>query len=131
MGLFNNIFGNKKSSGKETEGGLAWILLTSLEQLDDIEQKSTSRTQIIFKHSTTCGISRMVLNTFEKNPVLQGDVFDLYFLELQSYRALSNEITQKFNVVHQSPQLLIVKNGKTVAHESHAGITEMDLGKYL
>ncbi len=127
MGLFNNIFGSKKSNGKEIGKQLPWIPLTSLEQLDEIVKKSTSRTQVIFKHSTTCGVSRMVLNMFEKNPILQEDGLDLYFLDLHRHREISNEIAQKFQVLHQSPQLLVVKNGQTIAHGSHGGINGIDL----
>lgn len=130
MGIFKSIFGSDKSNGKETGKQLQWIPLITLEQLDDIEHKSASKTQVIFKHSTTCGISRMVLNMFEKNPLLQEDSFDLYFLDLQRYREVSNEIVQKFQVLHQSPQLVIIKNGQMVAHSSHGGITEIDLGDY-
>lgn len=131
MGLFNTIFGSNKSNEKETGKQLPWIPLAALEQLDEIEHRSASRTQVIFKHSTTCGVSRMVLKMFEKNPVLYEDSFDLYFLDLHRYREVSNEIAQKFQVFHQSPQLLVIKNGQTVAHGSHGGINEIDLGAYM
>jgi|SRR5680860_206375 len=131
MSLFDNIFGSKKSNGKKNEEKLPWIPLTSLEQLEEIEQKSASRPQAIFKHSTTCGVSRMVLNLFEKNPILQEGSLDLYFLDLHRHREISNEIAQKFQILHQSPQLLVIKNGKTVAHGSHGGITEINLDAYV
>lgn len=131
MGLFGNIFGSKKSDGKETKRQIPWIPLTEMGQLDEIETSSASRPQLIFKHSTTCGVSRMVLNMFEKNPLLQEDGVDVYFLDLHSYRKISDEIAHKFQVRHQSPQLLVVKANETVAHASHGGITEIDLGDYL
>ncbi len=111
---------------------LPWIPLKSSEQLEEIQQKSASRPQVIFKHSTTCGVSRMVLNLFEKNYILQEPTSrDLYFLDLHRHREISNEIAQKFQVLHQSPQLLVIKNGQTVAHASHGGITEIDLKAYV
>ncbi len=131
MGLFNTIFGSKKSNRKETGKQLPWIPLTTLEQLDEIEKNSVSRTQVIFKHSTTCGVSRMVLNMFVKNPILQEDTLNLYFLDLHRHREISNEVARKFQVLHQSPQLLVVKSGQTVAHGSHGGINEIDLEKYV
>lgn len=131
MGLFNIIFGSNKGNGKESEERSPWIMLTSLEQLDLIAQKSTARTQIIFKHSRTCGVSRMVLNIFQKNPVFQQNSFDFYFLDLHPHRDISNEIARKFQVQHQSPQLLIIRNGQTVAHDSHGGINDIDLGRYV
>ncbi|WP_373519117.1 bacillithiol system redox-active protein YtxJ [Pricia sp.] len=131
MGLFGNIFGSKKSDGKETREKVPWIPLTSLEQLEEIERKSASRPQVVFKHSTTCGVSRMVLNMFEKNPILKEDSLDLYFLDLHRYREISNEISQKFQLLHQSPQLLIIKNGETIAHGSHGGIADINLGDFV
>ncbi|MDT7830675.1 bacillithiol system redox-active protein YtxJ [Pricia sp. S334] len=131
MGLFNSIFGSKKNNGNATGRQLPWIPLTSLEQVDDIAKKSASRTQIIFKHSTTCGISRMVLNRFEKNPLLKEGGLDLYFLDLHQHRELSNKIAQRFQVLHQSPQLLVIKEGRAVDHGSHGGITTIPLKDYL
>jgi len=56
---------------------------------------------------------------------------DLYYLDLLSYREVSNETGYKFQVIHQSPQLLIIKNGVAVAHASHGGISEVDLEKFV
>ncbi|MGB7395418.1 MAG: bacillithiol system redox-active protein YtxJ [Pricia sp.] len=131
MGFLDTLFGSKKDDSKEQKKSIPWIGLTSLEQLDDIEQKSSSRPQLIFKHSTTCGISRMVLNMFEKNPLLQEDSVDLYFLDLHRHRNISNEIAQKYQVLHQSPQLLVIKHSQTMAHASHGGITEVKLEEYI
>ncbi len=131
MGLFDNIFGTKKSNEKKYAEKLPWIPLNSSEQLEEIQKKSASRPQIIFKHSTTCGVSRMVLNLFEKKYILQETSDDLYFLDLHRHREISNQIAQKFQVLHQSPQLLVIKNGQTVAHASHGGITEIDLEAYV
>lgn len=131
MGLFNNMFGGKNDEEKKIQKTIPWIALTSLGQLEEIVQKSNSRAQVIFKHSTTCGISRMVLNMFTQNYGLAGVQLDFYFLDLHSYRDVSNEVGYKFQVLHQSPQLLVIKNGVTVAHESHGAITEIDLNQYI
>lgn len=131
MGFFKSIFGGRNDNAKEEESRVPWIPLTNSEQLEDMEGKSVSRPQLIFKHSTTCGVSRMVLQLFEKNPLLQEDRFDLYFLDLHRHRGVSDEIAQRFGVLHQSPQLLVIKNRETVAHASHGGITEIGLGEFL
>mgnify|MGYP000400551568 CR=1 FL=1 len=131
MGLFNNLFGGKNGGEKKEVKQIPWIALTSLAQLDEINQNSNSKTQVIFKHSTTCGISRMVLNMFTESYGLSDNQMNLYFLDLHSYRDISNEVGYKFQVMHQSPQLLIVKNGTTVAHASHGAITEIDLERYI
>lgn len=131
MGLFNSIFGSTKGKENKSDDASPWIMLTELGQLDIIEEKSASRTQVIFKHSTTCGVSRMVLNGFERNPIFKENSVDFYFLDLHRHRDISDEIAQKFQVFHQSPQLLVIRNGQTVAHDSHGGVNEIHLGKYI
>ncbi len=131
MGLLNNLFGNKNNSGSKTQNELPWVKLTSVEQLDKIVKKSASKTQLIYKHSTTCGISRMVLNMFTSGYGFSENQFDLYFLDLHSYREVSNETGYKFQVMHQSPQLLVIKNGVSVANASHGAIAEMDLNQFV
>ena len=130
MGLLNNLFGNKNNSGSKAQNELPWIQLTAVEQLDEIVKKSASKTQLIYKHSTTCGISRMVLNMFTSGYEFSENQFDLYFLDLHSYREVSNETGYKFQVMHQSPQLLVIKNGVSVANASHGAIAEMDLNQF-
>lgn len=128
MGLFNKLF-NSSSEPKE-EKLLPWIGLNSIEQLEDISEKSKTKTQIIFKHSTRCGISRMVMNQFVSAYNVSIDA-DLYYLDLLNYRDVSNEVGYKFQVLHQSPQLVVIKNGVSVAHASHGAINEMNLDKLV
>ncbi|MDT0607298.1 bacillithiol system redox-active protein YtxJ [Croceitalea rosinachiae] len=130
MGLFNDLFGAKSDLKKEKRS-LPWVPLTSKEQLATIIEKSKSRPQAIFKHSTTCGISRMVLNMFTDNYATNSDQIDIYFLDLHAYRDVSNEVGIRFQVLHQSPQLLIIKNGVAVSHASHGAISEVDLEQYV
>ena len=129
MGIFNKLFTG--SSEPKEEKVLPWITLTSIEQLHAIEDKSKTKTQVIFKHSTRCGISRMVMNQFIASYSHNADDLDLYFLDLLNYRDVSNETGYKFQVLHQSPQLLVIKNGATVANASHGGINDLDLNKFV
>jgi bacillithiol system protein YtxJ len=98
-----------------------WIALTNAEALDDIQQKSAEKKQVIFKHSTTCSISKMALARLERSDV-PTDI-DFYFLDLLQYRSISNEIAERFSVKHESPQVLIIKNGECVYDESHNAIS--------
>jgi bacillithiol system protein YtxJ len=125
--MFKKLFG---SSEPKEEKVLPWLPLTSINQLEEISTKSESKTQLIFKHSTRCGVSRMVMNQFESayNSDLNAD---LYYLDLLSYRDVSNEVGYKFQVMHQSPQLLVIRNGVVVAHDSHGSINEMDLERLV
>ena len=76
MGLLNKIFGG--NSELKEEKVLPWIPLNKLSQLDYIENKSNTKTQVIFKHSTRCGISRMVMNQFVDAYQLTEKDLDLY-----------------------------------------------------
>ena len=129
MGLFTSLFGKNEKEEKEL-GLLPWIALTSKEQLDEIVEKSNERPQLIFKHSTTCGISRMVLNMFTRSYTL-GESADLYYLDLHAHRDVSNAVASHFGVVHQSPHLLVLKDGGVNFHTSHGAITDIDLKDYI
>tara|TARA_R110000868_G_scaffold182232_2_gene423292 strand:+ start:2119 stop:2508 length:390 start_codon:yes stop_codon:yes gene_type:complete len=128
MGIINKLFGG--SSGPKEEKFLPWITLSELSQLDTINEKSSTKTQVIFKHSTRCGISRMVMNQFVDAYDVNENNLDLYYLDLLNYRDVSNEVGYKFQVSHQSPQLLVIKNGVVVAHDSHGAINELDLNQF-
>jgi bacillithiol system protein YtxJ len=104
---------------------MEWIQLTSEEQLNHIINISTQRTQVIFKHSTRCSISSVAWKRVQKNDV-QKDI-DFYFLDLITYRSLSNKIAETFQVHHESPQILIIKDGECTFVESHLSISIDDI----
>jgi bacillithiol system protein YtxJ len=87
-----------------------WNALTDLEQLNEIISLSSEKPVVIFKHSTRCSISRMALKQFE-NEFDFSDKVTPYFLDLIAHREISNGIASRFSVVHQSPQLLLIKEG--------------------
>lgn len=128
MGILKKLFNG--SSEEREEKILPWIALSTIEQLAEIEEKSKTKTQVIFKHSTRCGISRMVLKQFSDAYNLNVNDIDLYYLDLLNYRDVSNEVGYRFQVMHESPQLLVIKNGVTVAHASHGAINEIPLEGY-
>lgn len=125
MGLFSKLFSS--SAEPKNEKTLPWKDLTTIEQLQDIKEASAQKTQIIFKHSTRCGISRMVIKQFVEDFELSEDQVDLYYLDLIDYRAVSNAVEDVFNVIHESPQLLIIKDGHVIKHASHGAISDLDL----
>lgn len=130
MGLLNTIFGNKSVKKEEQKSFINWIPLTSLAQLKQIKEQSKKEPIAIFKHSTRCGISSMVIKRFVSNFDEDLKDFKVYYLDLLSYRDLSSEVGYEFQVLHQSPQLLIVKNGEAIAHASHYDIAQIDLKKF-
>jgi bacillithiol system protein YtxJ len=120
MSFFKNIFG----SSSETESNSSkcnWTELTDLGQLNEIITLSNEKPVAIFKHSTRCSVSRMALKQFE-NEFTSADKVTLYFLDLIENRAISNEIAIRFDVAHQSPQLILIKEGKAIYHVSHSDI---------
>ncbi len=129
MGFLNKIFGGEKVVKEEKI--LPWIPLNDLQQIDYIRQKSSIKTQVIFKHSTRCGISSMVQRQFINDFNLSEKNLDLYYLDILSYREVSNEVGYAFQLVHESPQLLVIRNGKLIAHASHGQINQVDLSRFV
>jgi bacillithiol system protein YtxJ len=102
-----------------------WIHLTDERQLTDIISNSKTKPQVIFKHSTRCSISAVALQRLQKSQ--QPDSLDFYFLDLLAHRPLSNKVSEVFGVHHESPQVLLIKDGKCIFDESHLGISMNDL----
>lgn len=103
---------------------MEWIPLETIDQIKDLKEKSKTTKLAIFKHSTSCGISRMVLKGFERE--LEGPIVSdikYYLLDLKRNRAVSNAIASEFNVEHQSPQLIVLDKGEVVYAESHNAIS--------
>ena len=98
-----------------------WISLESAEQLNGIKQQQGY--SIIFKHSTRCSISLMAKRRFEMDWESLPDNVPVYFLDLIKYRDVSNQVAQDFQVHHQSPQLLLIKDGECILDQSHGGIS--------
>lgn len=102
-----------------------WIQLTDESQLQDIITKSEKRPQVIFKHSIRCSISSMAKSRLERS--VAPEEVDFYYLDLITYRSLSNKIAQQFDVYHESPQVLVIRNGQCVFDESHGAIDMADI----
>ena len=121
MSVFKRIF---SSEGKETVA-FPWIPLEDPGQLDELILASKNRPKFIFKHSTSCSLSSMILRRYEK--IQEGEEVDadFYFLDLIRFRGLSNKIAEIFGLRHQSPQLLVIRDGQLQAHASHSGILDL------
>jgi bacillithiol system protein YtxJ len=97
-----------------------WIALQNEKQLDEIRQRSAERPQVIFKHSIRCSTSALVKSRLERGQ--QPWDIDFYYLDLINYRPISNQIAESFCIHHESPQVLIIRNGECIYDESHLGI---------
>jgi bacillithiol system protein YtxJ len=127
MSFFKNIF-NSSDDKALKESKMDWNELTDLGQLDEILFISNEKPVAIFKHSTRCSISRMALKQFE-NEFNSADKVTPYFLDLIAHRDISNAIANRFDITHQSPQLLLIKDGKAIYNVSHSDIDAEELGK--
>lgn len=104
-----------------------WIELNSLEQVNLIKEKSAEKAQVIFKHSTRCGVSGIAKNRLERSEAIPGT--DFYFLDLIRYRSVSDAVSEIFSVYHESPQVLVIRNGECIYDESHSGINMDDIAE--
>lgn len=99
-----------------------WTVLSDESQLEDVLEASQSRPQLIYKHSTTCGICVIVKRKFEKRIGELSEKASLNYVNVIDNRDISNTIAETLGVRHESPQVLIVKNGGCLWHESHFSI---------
>jgi bacillithiol system protein YtxJ len=105
-----------------------WNPLNTPEQLTEIDQASYRQPILIFKHSTRCGISSTALSRLERKWRAEDDLrLKPYYLDLLLHRDLSNEVASRYRVVHESPQVLVIKNGACAYSANHLGITYADL----
>ena len=102
-----------------------WKELSSLKQIEDIKKSSSDNPVIIYKHSTRCAISSVALDRLERQWDLKG--IEFYYLDLIRYRNVSNAIEKVFGVYHQSPQVLLIKNGHSIYDVSHMAINYTEL----
>jgi len=100
---------------------MTWTALDSADQLNEIKQQPGY--SIIFKHSTRCSISMMAKRRFELDWDQLPQDLNLYFLDLIKHRDISNKIAEDFQVHHESPQLLLIKDGECILDQSHGGIS--------
>lgn len=106
-----------------------WIQLTTLDQLQQI--KATAGYFVIFKHSTRCSISMMAKKRFEFDWIAIPEETPLYFLDLIAHREISNKIAEVFQIHHESPQLLLIKDGECVYETSHGEISAEELAEQI
>lgn len=116
MGWFSRDNEEKKQSG------LPWERLTSVDQLKEVIEGSSEKPKLLFKHSTRCSISSMALNGFQRSWEGSQDDIDIYYIDLLSYRDVSNAIATETGVIHQSPQVIVLKNKEVVYTATHSSI---------
>lgn len=120
MKLFSSFF---KGKGESSGDSFPWLVLEDGNQIDAIAMQSFQAPVVIYKHSTRCAISSVVLHRMERNAELQKVSATYYFLDLIRYRDISNQVAARFGVRHESPQVILISNGRVIWHGSHGEIT--------
>lgn len=93
-----------------------FINVDSLEGLERLVAQSHERPVILFKHSLTCGISNGVYR------IVSQVRADVNVVVIQTHRDLSNAIATMTGIRHESPQAIVLRDGKPVYHASHYDI---------
>lgn len=129
MKFLKHLFQNEVEN--EPNSAFKWVELHRVDQLNILDDTSYHHPQLIFKHSTRCGISSMVKRSFERQIPQPPEGLTYYFLDLIRYRELSNAIAEKYGIRHESPQILLIRDGAVVAHASHHSINAIDLREWI
>lgn len=108
-----------------------WNPITTAQDVLTIIENSVEKPQIIFKDSVTCGISAYAKERLVSGNDLLIAKADFNYLDLLSYRSVSNFIADELNVIHQSPQIIVLKNKEVVYRVSHHSIQPEDIAKWL
>lgn len=108
-----------------------WKEISDISVLDIINKNSQTQPQLIFKHSTRCSISAMALERLNRNWKFTQAQITPYYLDLLQHRNISNQIAEKWQVNHQSPQILIIRNGECILDVSHSDISVSEIENIL
>ncbi|WP_292009217.1 bacillithiol system redox-active protein YtxJ [Chryseobacterium sp.] len=121
MSFFDKIFGGNSGGSKHES---FWKEIQSEEDLEKAIESSYIKRVALFKHSTSCFISKTVLRNFEREVEEYTDLdTDFYYLDLLAHRNISSKISDLFQIRHESPQLIVIENGKAVNNASHQHIS--------
>lgn len=107
-----------------------WTDLKSPEQLERITEESHFSDHVIFKHSTRCSISRVALGRFERTDSF-NKAATYHLLDLLAHRPISNAIAERFGITHESPQVLVIRNGVCIYQASHLDIEPAEISEQV
>jgi bacillithiol system protein YtxJ len=132
MGFLDKIFGgNAPEEKNENKVEAKFYTLDNIKLLDEVDTISKTKPVVLFKHSTRCSISRFALKRFDAEYNYTDDQIDWYLLDLLNHRDISNEMAHRYKVEHQSPQIIVIRNGKAVFSSTHDGIDAHDLKQFV
>ena len=118
------------SFSKKIKDHQNWVALKEKNQLDELLESSKTTPVLLFKHSTRCSISKMALNRL--NQGLNWSLkCNFSYLDLLSFRILSNQIANISKVEHQSPQAILIHKNNVLYSESHGAINANEINELI
>ena len=124
MGFFN-----RSNTDSQPENSTNWNIITSDEEVSDVFHESDSRMQVIFKHSPRCGVSFLAKQNMDA--IKAPENVDFHLIDVVGQRAISQHISQKTGIRHESPQVFVVDRGEVIWSGSHYQVSEDNVLKVL
>lgn len=118
-----NWFGTSDGEAGQSEFSFPWVGLTEPGQLELLGREDGEGLQVVFKHSTRCGLSTLMLRRFEQVWQAEGPDTTFYLLDLIQHQALSQALSEQAQLRHQSPQVLVFRGGRLAGSASHGDIS--------
>ncbi len=106
---------------------LKWVAIEREEQVEAIAALSHSRPCVVYKHSTRCSLSSLAKYRLEKEWNLAEDAVATFYIDIIAHRHLSRYLSERFEVYHESPQVLLIRDGECTYDASHLDISVADL----
>lgn len=107
---------------------MQWKELTTVGQFDQILKDSFTHPVAVFKHSIRCGTSSVAMHRIERNWRFETPA---YLVDVIHNRQVSDYVAEKLGITHESPQFILLKDGKSVYDASHLFISLDEVGKRL
>lgn len=126
MGFLDKILGSTKEKEEEL-----WFQISTTQDADGVIKASNQKTQVILKHSGSCGISFFAKKGLDSIPNEELESVDMYIVDVIHDRNLAYYLADRFSVRHESPQILIIKNEKVIWHGSHNAVNPENLFQAL
>lgn len=122
MGIFDKI--TKAFTGVEapSEENTVWNMISSNQEIEQMIEESSTRTQIVYKHSPSCGVSYFALRNLNDPKLLENDEVDFHLIDVINNRSVSIKFAEMMRVRHESPQIFVIKDGKVLWHDSHNSV---------
>lgn len=105
---------------------MVWKILNEVSQIETLLEDSHTKDILIFKHSTTCSVSMISKLKLEDEWNSEMDIVP-YYLDVKGSREISNSIAEILGVHHESPQVILIRDGECIYDESHFDISLADI----